>query len=130
MPVNALLDTCALLWLARRDSNLSPVVRQAIEKADLVYVSAVSAWELGLKFARGKLEFPVPLKEWYPAVLVKHRLQELPLTGALGIAATQLPALHADPADRLLIATALEHGLTLLTPDRHITQYPNLKTLW
>lgn len=57
-------------------------------------------------------------------------MRELPLTGVIAARATLLPPIHKDPFDRLLIATAIEHQLTLLTPDQTIRQYPGLKTLW
>jgi PIN domain nuclease of toxin-antitoxin system len=128
--MNALLDTCAIIWLANQDERLSAVARQAIDRAWMVHVSPVSAWELGLKIAKGRLALAEPLETWWPRVIETHDLSEFPLYGAEAARSTRLPPIHTDPADRLLIAIAMEHQFTLLTPDPKIAQYPNLQILW
>ncbi len=126
-----LLDTCSLLWLADDPSRLSEPAREVLRQPGLaVYASAFSAFELGVKVAKHKLGLPKPLKEWFPAVCAHFAVRELPLTAAIAAAATELPGPHADPAERILIATALEHDLTILTPDDKIRQYPRVRTLW
>ena len=128
--MNALLDTCAIIWLANQDEQLSAAARQAIEQAWFVHVSPISAWELGLKLAKGRLNLPEPLETWWPRVIETHQLSEFPLYGTEAARSTRLPPIHNDPADRFLIAIAMEHQFTLLTPDPKILQYPNLNTLW
>lgn len=126
-----LLDTCALLWLADDPSRLSPIVLGMLRQpGQRIYVSAFSAFELGVKLSKGKLGLPKPLKEWFPAVCARFGIGELPVSAAIAVWATELPPVHADPADRILIATALEHGLRLATPDTTIAKYPNLNTVW
>jgi PIN domain nuclease of toxin-antitoxin system len=126
-----LLDTCSLLWLADDPSRLSGPAREVLRQPGLaVYASAFSAFELGVKVAKRKLGLPKPLKEWFAAVCAQFAVRELPLTAAIAAAATELPGLHADPADRILIATALEHHLTILTPDDKMRQYRRVRTLW
>jgi PIN domain nuclease of toxin-antitoxin system len=126
-----LLDTCVLLWLATDPSAISAPVAEVIRSGEVsLFVSAISAFEVGQKAAAKKLSLPKPVDEWFAAMLEAHGLSELPVTGTIAARATLLPAIHNDPFDRLLIATAQEHGLTLLTPDRKTRQYPNLKTLW
>jgi PIN domain nuclease of toxin-antitoxin system len=124
-----LLDTCALIWLAITPGQLSPVARVRIDEEPL-FVSAISAWEIGLKVSIGKLTLPDPPEVWYPAVLAHHGVRELPLTGRLSLAATALPRLHNDPADRFIIATAAHDGLAIVTPDYHIRQYPQATVVW
>jgi PIN domain nuclease of toxin-antitoxin system len=128
--MNALLDTCALIWLVNGDSALGADARKAIRTAWMVSVSSVTAWELGLKLAKGKLEIEEPLDSWWRGAIAQHNLTDLPLDSQSAIRATHLPPLHGDPADRLLIATALEHDLTVLTPDPLIRKYPGLRTIW
>jgi PIN domain nuclease of toxin-antitoxin system len=128
--MNVLLDTCALLWLTNNDKALPRRARTALQEATIAYVSAVTAWELGLKTSKGKIALPEVLEAWLPRVLLRHGLTELPLGHKAAIRSTALPPLHLDPADRMLAATALEHDLTLLTPDPLIRQYPGVKTLW
>lgn len=128
--MNVLLDTCTFLWLAGNDRALAEPARRAIMRADRIAVSAVTAWELGIKHAQGKVDLPEPLETWFPRVCDFHGLSEVPLNSAAALRASRLPPIHHDPADRLLIATAIENGLTLLTPDAAIHQYPGLQTLW
>ena len=129
--MNCLLDTCALLWLTSDPRKLPSQVRAVLSAPGAqVCVSAVSAWELGLKTVKGKLALPKPLADWFPAVCRRYALEEIPVTSALAIHAVELPPLHSDPFDRLLIATAQARSLTLLTPDSVIHRYPDLKCLW
>ncbi len=126
-----LLDTCTLLWLTSDQAKLSPVARQALsDQAGQIYVSSVSGFEIAQKAAKGKLVLPRPPVEWMALVLRLHGLKSLTLDMDSAMAAGALPALHADPFDRLLIASALMHHLTLLTPDPLIQQYPTLTTIW
>jgi PIN domain nuclease of toxin-antitoxin system len=126
-----LLDTCTLLWLVDSSERLSSRVQDAVRKPEAqVYVSPVSALELGLKIAKRKIGLPLPVSKWYPEVCGRFQLIELPITGRIAAAAAELPALHADPADRLLIATASEHNLLLATPDPSIAAYPQVKVIW
>ena len=126
-----LLDTCTLLWMTDNPSQLPQSVQDILSDQNAsIFVSAITALELGLKVANRKLQLPQPVSRWFPVVCRRNWMREIPLTAALATASTELPPLHADPFDRILVATALEHDLTILTPDRHVTQYPNLKTLW
>ncbi len=126
-----LLDTCTLLWLVSAPAHLSESARRAISAgAGSVFVSAISAWEIGIKSGSGKLLLPQPAPTWFAGVLQHHGLEEVPVNGSTAIASTLLPRLHNDPADRLIIATALEMDLTLVTPDKHIAQYPMARVLW
>lgn len=124
-----LLDTCALIWLAGNTGDLSATARRRIAEEPL-FVSAISAWEIALKCRLGKLTLPDPPEEWYPAVLAHHGITELPLTGAVAITAASLPRLHNDPADRFIIATAVQDNLWVVTPDEHIKGYPQVKVAW
>jgi PIN domain nuclease of toxin-antitoxin system len=124
-----LLDTCVLLWLASAPSALPPSAVERIRSGTL-FVSAISAFEVGQKAAARKLSLSRPVDEWFEAMIERHGLVELPISGAIAGRATLLPAIHRDPFDRLLIATAQHHHLTLLTPDPTIAKYPNLSTAW
>ena len=129
--MNLLLDTCAFLWLCAGAKQLSAGAAAAIgDPTNLASVSAVTAWEIGLKAARRKLALPVPVKNWFPSMIEHHHLLLLPIDASTAIASTQLPAIHSDPFDRLLVATASERSLRLVTPDPFIAKYPNVLTLW
>ena len=112
-----LLDTCALLWLVQGDQHLSVETRARIDAASAVYVSAISAFEIGLKCASGKLKLPVPAAEWFKAIVDHHNLGILPLDWGICIAATELPPIHRDPCDRFIIAAAKSQGLKVVTGD-------------
>ena len=126
-----LLDTCALLWLVGDREKLSPTALERIKaQRGELFVSAISAFEIGVKHRKGKLVLPLEPGPWFEAALRFHGLRELPITGSIAASSTSLPALHADPCDRLIVATALLHGMTILTPDPLIAAYPGIQTAW
>ena len=129
--MNLLLDTATFLWLCAGGKELSTATIGALRQAEgTASVSAVTAWEIGLKNAKGKLELPIPPNAWFSAMIEHHRLLVWPVEASTAIASTRLPPIHLDPFDRLLIALAQERSLILVTPDATISKYPDLKTLW
>lgn len=118
-----ILDTCALLWLAQGRGELSEVALQRIDAAPVVYVSAISGFEIGIKVQKGKLELPARPADWFTAVLAHHNLEVLPLDLEVCIRSTELPALHADPCDRMMIAAAQVHHMPVVTTDPIFAQY-------
>ena len=125
-----LLDTCTLLWIARGDPALPDRVRSALAGRNVqVAVSAVSAWEIAIKHARGRLPLPAPLERFVPALRERYDLATLPIDEESALHIAKLPALHADPFDRMLVSQAIVHGLTIVTPDPLVTQYP-ARTMW
>lgn len=126
-----LLDTCTLLWLVGAQERLSERAQAALEDhAGRLFVSAISAFEIGLKHQKGKLVLPLDPGRWYARALELHGLRELPVDGTAAIHATLLPPLHRDPADRILVATAQLRKLAILTPDPLIRAYPDTATIW
>ena len=117
--MSLLLDTHILLWWLADSPRLSRKARKAIQDAEAVWVSAVSAWEIAVKRSRGLLEAPDNLE----ATLRARDIQPLPLTMAHATVAGRLPFHHRDPFDRMLIAQAMAESLTLLTADRQQTLY-------
>ncbi len=126
--VNVLLDTCALLALARGD--LPAAAAAALRTAPEALVSSVSAWEVAIKVAAGKLRLPAPPADWFLGLIDRYRLRELPLEARVACAAAALPPLHRDPFDRVLVALAHAHALTVLTSDGDIPRYPGTNTVW
>lgn len=120
-----LLDTCTLLWIASRPEALSPRARALFRDPDNdVYLSAASAWEIATKHAIGRLPLPEPPDRLLPRLRERHGLASLPIDEESTTHVVRLPALHRDPFDRILVCQAIVHGMTLLTPDPLITQYP------
>ncbi len=125
-----LLDTCTFLWILADDPRLSATAREVFsDPANPVFLSSASAWEIGIKNALGRLPLPAPAGRYIPEMREKHRITPLPLDEESCLRVGQLPSLHRDPFDRMLICQAISHGLTLLTPDETIHRYP-LRCLW
>ena len=123
-----LLDTCALLWLASGDPALSEKARSLIENADILYVSPVTAWEIAVKAAKGKIQLPLSPREWFDAVVKLYDITVLKLTADDMLKSAELPWLHKDPADRFIIATALKNGFMVVTADGNFGRY-GVKTI-
>ena len=118
-----LLDTCALLWLVSGGGRLSQTALEEIEQVSVVYVSAISGFEISLKYHKGKLGLPVPPQEWFDMAVKHHELTVLSLDVETCIAATELPPIHQDPCDRFIIATAKRHNLPVVTADQRFQEY-------
>ena len=126
--MNVLLDTCALLALAR--GELPAGAAAALRSAPEACVSAISPWEVAIKAAAGKLRLSEPPLLWFLELTEWYGLRELPLDARTACTAASLPLIHRDPFDRVLVALAQEHALTVLTSDADIPKYPGVKTLW
>ena len=118
-----ILDTCALLWLASGDKKLSRAALKEINAAPVVYVSAISGFEIAIKVARGKLKLPHPPQAWFEKIVEHHGLTVLPLELNVCITAAQLPPIHSDPCDRFIIAAAKLHELTVVTSGEQFEKY-------
>jgi PIN domain nuclease of toxin-antitoxin system len=126
--MNVLLDTCALLALA--DGQLPRGAAGALRKAPEALVSVVSPWEVAIKVAGGRLRLQEPPVRWFRGLAERYELQEVPLDAGTACAAAALPPLHRDPFDRVIVALARAHGLTVLTSDENIRNYPGVTALW
>lgn len=119
-----LLDTHVLLWAAGQPEKLSPAARQQLEapENELLF-SAASLWEIAIKHGLGRDDFHVA-----PRLLRRGLLDngyiELPVTSAHAVALDTLPPIHKDPFDRMLVAQSITEGVTLLTADPLVAQYP------
>jgi PIN domain nuclease of toxin-antitoxin system len=128
--VRLLLDTHTFLWWCAADARLSAAAVQAISDAESeVFVSAVSAWEISIKARLGKLPLPEHPKRFMTQMLARHAFGTLVITPLHALAEHDLPVLHHDPFDRLLIAQARLEGLRLVTNDAEIARY-GMPMLW
>ena len=115
-----LLDSHTLLWALQDDPQLDQRARSTIaDRANDVFVSAATVWEVAIKRALGRLEAPEDLMD----ALEQTEFIELPITGFHAELAAALPPHHRDPFDRMLVAQAQAEGLTIVTRDRHIVSY-------
>jgi len=118
-----LLDTCALLWLAHDQAKISAETLQKIDSAPVVYISAVTGFEIGLKYLSAKLHLPVPPREWLKGILEHHQINVIGLDLEICLKATELPPIHKDPCDRFILATAAVNKLTVVTADQRFAEY-------
>ena len=118
-----ILDTCALLWLAQGGGELSPAALARIADAPVVHVSAIPGFGVGLKRAQGRLVLPARPLEWFRGVAEHHDLSVLPVDLDAAVRATELPAVHADPVDRIIVATAELRGWPVVTRDAVFSRY-------
>ena len=120
---NLLLDTCGLIWLAQGGGQLSKSTISAIDDAQIVYVSSVSAWEISQLYAKQKLGLPCEPSKWFPDFLNSQNILELPLNSEAAIKSSSLPWHHKDPADRFIIATAIIKNLSIVSGDKKFPKY-------
>jgi PIN domain nuclease of toxin-antitoxin system len=122
-----LLDTCAAIWVAE-DQPISRVAAAALDEAHaadrFVYISPISAWEIGLLVARGRLTMIVKPQLWFERLLDVANIRLSDMSPDLLISSSFLPGTPPrDPADRIVAATAREYGYTLMTRDRLLLNY-------
>ncbi len=119
-----LFDTHILLWAADRPDRLSEDARDLIaDPGNALFFSAASLWEIAIKSGLGREDFVVDARLLRRGLL-DNGYDELPVTGEHAVAVDGLPAIHRDPFDRLLVAQAMVEGITLLTADELVAQYP------
>jgi PIN domain nuclease of toxin-antitoxin system len=133
--MNYLLDTHTLLWAITEKRKLSALVRQTIENTDnTILVSAISFWEITLKFSIKKLDISGFLPEDLPELSIKSGFDLIPLLPAESASYHHLPAYgqHKDPFDRMLIWQAIQQDLILISKDENMNPYKSagLKLLW
>ena len=128
-----LLDTHTLIWALEAPEQLPARIQALLsDPANLPFgVAAITPWEIAMLASRGRLQLGRPVSDWLAAALNPNFVSLLPLLPPIAVDSCTLPgSFHADPADRMIVATARHHGLTLLTADAAIRAYPHLRTLW
>jgi PIN domain nuclease of toxin-antitoxin system len=124
-----LLDTCTFLWL---NSDLSRIPARVLQlcgdENNQLYLSAVSAWEIAMKHRSGKLALRQSPQEYVTVYRAANGIASVRFREDDAFQLSSLPALHKDPFDRMLVCQAIARGLTILTPDELIKQYPVLTT--
>jgi PIN domain nuclease of toxin-antitoxin system len=118
-----LLDTCALLWLVKGEEVFSDVTMKRINNSAVVYISAISGFEIGIKYRSGKLMLPIPPTEWFLSAVKHHNISLLDLSAKICLKSTELPPIHKDPCDRFIIASALILNIPVVTKDTRFKEY-------
>ncbi len=126
-----LLDTCALLWLNTDRSAFTAKALNAMKRnSDGMAFSPVSVMEVAIKVGKGKLELPLPTAEWFERLVETYSLIQIPLSFQIACEVTNLPALHSDPFDRMILATARLNHLSVVTSDSAFCDYPGITVIW
>lgn len=128
------LDTHALVWWVNRSVQLSDSARSLIEKHrkhGQLIISSITAWEVALLVAKGRLKLSMDVDSWLHLVSQIDNLEFLPLGNKVLVESTRLPGeFHKDPADRMIVAQARVLSAPLLTADERIQAYPHVKAVW
>jgi len=129
MSTALLLDTCAIIWTANGDAINAKATRAMVEAASdkkPLYISPISAWEVGILVARGRLSIAGRVHNWFSNVLTTPGVKAAKMPEDLLIESSFLPGTPPnDPADRIIITTAREYDLTIVTRDKRILDYAN-----
>jgi len=121
--MRCLLDTCALVWLGMGGGDLGAEARQLIATAQSLNYSAISSWEIARLQKEGKVVIPNTPDGFLADLASQYGIESIPPTDDIMIRAAQLPDYHKDPADRIIIATALARSLPVVTGDGKFKQY-------
>ena len=127
-----LLDTHIWIWLADENERLNDRLKQMISnhRSDGLGISAISCWEVAKLAENDRLNLDCDIEEWMDAALNLPDIQLIELTPRIAIGSTKLPGeFHRDPADQIIVATAREYDLALLTLDQKILNYEHVHTL-
>jgi len=128
------LDTHAWIWFISNPDLLSKRAEKAVNAAvkdKSILVSSISAWELALLVFKKRLKLTLDVSDWIAKSESLPFIQFVPVTNPIAVKSANLPLpLHPDPADRIIIATALSMGAPLVTKDRKLLGYSHIKTIW
>jgi len=124
------LDTHAWLWWQGDPKKLSKRSRSAVDEADRIGISPISCWELATLVRRERVGLTIDLADWIEQALRQDRVELIPITPAIAVKAGSLAIEHGDPADRILLATAMRMKAALVTKDRKLRGQSLVKTIW
>lgn len=123
-----LLDTHVLVWLLLGNKKIGKKAASLISKAlqeDNLYFSAITIWEIAMLAERGRIKLAQPIHHWYKNIL-SFGIKEISFYGDVAIDSVLLSGFHADPSDRMIVATAIDKDLTLITADCNILEWSGL----
>jgi PIN domain nuclease of toxin-antitoxin system len=123
-----LLDTHIWVnWIVKGDAGLTPTIIESMHREERLAVSSISCFEVSLLAKRGKIELSMPVNDWLIEALGNSGVNALPVTCDVAHRAVMLPDIHRDPADRIIIATALVYDIKLASMDSVFPNYQEIK---
>lgn len=129
------IDTHIMVWWVSGDKSLSRAAAKAIKdtlaQGSEVIISSISAWEVSMLIAKGRLVLSMDVESWLDEVAQIDGVRFMPVDNEIGIKSTMMPGeFHKDPADRMIVATARKLAVPLVTADEKIIEYEHVKTIW
>jgi len=128
------LDTHTWVWWVSNPASISLPARKIIDsniENDEILISSISAWEVALLVAKGRLQLTIEVRDWIAKSERLPFVKFIPVDNAIAIKSVSLPKpFHSDPADRIIVATAATVGVPLITKDERILNYPHIETIW
>ena len=128
------LDTHVWVWWASSPELLSAKAKKAIEHAVVdkeLYISSISSWEVAMLAEKGRLQLTMAVQDWIAVSEGLPFVSFVPVSNNIAIRSVQLPGkIHNDPADRIIISTAISLGAELITMDKKILNYRHIKAIW
>lgn len=128
------LDTHVWIWFISSPDLLSQQAQKAVDAAakdQSILISSISAWEIALLVAKKRLKLTLDVTDWIAKSESLPFIQFMPVTNSIAVKSANLPLpLHPDPADRIIIASALSVGAPLVTKDKKLLDYPSINTIW
>lgn len=126
-----LLDTHTWIWWASESPSLSDSASRVISESTRIGISAISCWEVAMLVAKGRLELNMDAEIWIDLALQRPGVELIPLSPSIAVLSTRLPGeFHGDPADRIIVASALHHNVALATKDGKINDWGFVPTVW
>ena len=123
------LDTHAAVWWAGEPRRLGRAAQARLANEDRLGIPAIVFWEVALLVRKGRLDLGMPISVWTQAIQTVPRVEALPLTAEIAVQADELE-MHADPADRFIVATALRYSVPLVSKDRLMRTLRFVETIW
>jgi len=123
-----IVDTHAFIWFISGDKKLSKTARKAIEKANTIYLSVASIWEMAIKISLGKLELGQPFDKINEEI-VNNGFELLDINFQHALALSELPFHHKDPFDRMILAQAMTEKIPIISIDQHFPNY-DVNVIW
>jgi PIN domain nuclease of toxin-antitoxin system len=128
------LDTHTWVWWVSNPANISLPAKKIIDnniENDEILISSISAWEVALLVAKGRLQLTMEVRDWIAKSERLPFVKFIPIDNLIAVKSVSLPEpFHSDPADRIIVATATTVGAPLVTKDERILNYPHVETIW